>query len=173
MNTEKEKPTLTAAQRLDALEAALKFVDEHVNNLYTQVETMRQALKLINNMSTSLVELLTQNQPVTEQNLEKKMVANSVEELKQTAQAMVEQKIIAPSEIVDKNSFLAVKETNAKTGQPIQLRAQFALAEMDEKTSSLFIGKKAGDVVSVSDGSVVVEILEVYDIVKGAAPQAS
>lgn len=167
-NEQKKTNTMTAAQRLEGLENAMMTMDRAIGDIMQQVRNAAQAIRLLGDKVDAIVQASATGRPISDETLNQIMTDGHVEELKAKAQALKDSGYLQDAEVVGENSFIVFREMNTKTGELVSARTQLTLKSMEESWKALFVGKKAGDLVSKEGGDYSVEISEIYDIVTPA-----
>ena len=134
----------------------------------------REALKLLNNKLDALVKTLNQKETqVSEEDLNKFMVQNNVDELTRKISDMVKSGLLAASDTVTNGSFVVINE-QGKDGTILNPRMQFVVSALQhEEVRSKLEGSKVGANIPVGDQGGSINVLESYDVVAPAAPEAT
>lgn len=166
--------TLTAAQRIDAIQDTLGKTDQTIFNLTRQMQLLQDALTLLNDKVAAIVVALSSGQAVTEQAIDEINTDRKVSEMKEKVEKLVSQGVMSKSEAVTKNSFLVVREINTENGKVINPRLQFIARILNQESLDKVLGKKVGDSVKfVDENPAVIEIEEVYEITNKNADASS
>lgn len=163
------KKTLTATERLDAIEQGFRLLDNGIGDLARNAEMMRQALKLMDNKVNSMVKALNEGKPLTEEVLDGIMKDNAALELKQKVEDLKAKGDLVDAETVEKESFLALKEIDPANGSVTNPRFQAPLMMLSQDVQDLLVGKKVGDVVDPGNNRYQIQVLEIYKIVTKTA----
>jgi uncharacterized coiled-coil protein SlyX len=156
---------LNAAQRLESLENAMALVDKTIHELFKSVENLRLAGKTLSNKVDSIISASSQGQQINDDIINKIMIENNVSELKERIEKLkASNQIIDGSEIGDM-SLMVLREIDPDTNEVANPRVQIAFQLLAEPTKELLKGKKAGDIISMGENKLNIEVLEVYNIV--------
>lgn len=164
MQTQQAEVKRTATQRLEDLENMMMNMFHTADNMARDIITLKEAVKLLGNKVDSIVTLLSTGKEVSDDTVADIMMENNSKELKSKVDGLVEQGILVLSDgIVGTRSFVVGRELD-DTGQVVNPRIQFALSALPENLQSKVVGSKAGDVVTLEEGKLNLEVLEVYSI---------
>lgn len=160
------KKEMTAGQKLQALEAAVTTLDQALYNMSKQVAALREAMSLINDKLTSVVEGLSTGAQINDAVLDQLNQARKLNELKGKIQKLVDDGIAQKAETSTENSILVFREMN-NDGTVANQRIQAAVVSLEKSVQEKLIGKIVGDkVVLQDDAASYLEIEEIYEILK-------
>lgn len=162
-NAQKPNQNRSASQKITDLENALLSLYNLADSLTKDFNTLRNAMKLLNNKVNSMVKASVNGEEMTDAVLERIMVENNCEELAQKVTSMVSQGIVAAEEQVSENSFIVGSEID-DTDKVINPRLQFALKALPAELQAKLLGTKAGDTVLLEEGKLKFKVLESYKI---------
>ena len=174
----KEKPMsnnhkkLNAAQRLEALEKAMVLVDKTIHELFKSIEGLRLAGKTLNNKVDSIISASSQGQQINDDVVNKIMTENNVNELKDRIEALKTSGQLTEGSEIGDMSLMVLREVDPDTNEVVNPRIQIAYQLLADSTKDLIKGKKAGDIVSMGEDKLNLEVLEVYEIVVPAQQEA-
>ncbi len=160
-----------ASQRIEDLEKGLMSMYQAFNGVAQDLANAKEALKLLGNKVSSIVTVSAKGDLVTEDSVNKTMIENNVAELKSKVDGLITQGILVNQETAESNSFLVGRELDDQ-GNIANPRLQFALAALQPDVQEKIKGRKAGDVVTIQEGKLKFELLEVYSIEAPKAAQA-
>jgi hypothetical protein len=163
-----EKPSkLTASQKLEMLENVAQ-------NQSRQIEIMAEEIDRLSNVMTALAKRINavvrsgdEGQQISSQQVNKLLVSDAAKELDGKVRFLIEQGVLVldNENAVGSNSFVVGREVNSEK-QEVNPRVQFAVASLQKEGQDLYIGKKAGDLVTGDGDEISVEIQQVYSIVE-------
>lgn len=158
-----------AAQRIEDLEQALMSLYQTANNMASDLTTVKEAIKLLGNKLDSVVKATG----ITDDQVSALMIENNVAELKSKVDGLVTQGILIATEETAANSFVVGKEVD-DDGAVVNPRLQFSLTALQPELRDKLVGSKVGDVVTLQEGKLKLEVLEIYSV-QGAevAPEPS
>lgn len=156
---------LNAAQRLEALEKAMVLVDKTIHELFKSVEGLRLAGKTLNNKVDSIISASSQGQQINDDVVNKIMTENNVQELKDRIEALKNSGQLSEGAEIGEMSLMVLREVDPDTNEVVNPRIQIAYQLLADSTKDLIKGKKAGDIVSMGEDKLNLEVLEVYEIV--------
>lgn len=162
-NTQQPKKPMTASERLDAIELGFKMLDSGLADLFQNAEVIRQAIKLLDNKVNSMVKAVNNGEPLTEEVLERIMKDNFATELKQKVEDLKTKGELSDAESIEADSFVVLKQIASEGGAVIDPRFQAPVSRLSEEVKSLLMGKKVGDLVSLTDAEQAL-VLEIYKI---------
>lgn len=171
MNNTKKNDNRSATQRLGDLENAVMSLYNVLDNLTRDFMVLKDALKLLDNKVNSIVKASTNNEPLTDEVLDRIMVENNVAELTQKVNNMVLQKIVAPETQVSENSFVVGSESD-NDGKVVNPRLQFALKALAPEVQEKIKGVSVGDTVNF-EGKLNFKVLESYTILPPPASESA
>jgi hypothetical protein len=156
---------LNAAQRLESIEKAMVLVDKTIHELFKNIENLRLAGKTLSNKVDSIVAASAQGQQINDDVINKIMIENNVQELKERIEKLkASNQILEGSEINDM-SLMVLREIDPDTNEVANPRIQIAFQLLADPTKDLLRGKKAGDIIAMGENKLNLEVLEVYSIV--------
>lgn len=161
MTTEKKK--LNASQRLDTAEVNIQELSGYLSNMARDLAVVKEAIKLLGNK----LDAVQRASNVTDDSVSMLMMENNANELKEKVDSYVQQGLLVASEVATEQSFMVGKEVD-DTGKVINTRIQFATGALTQEVRDKLIGSKVGDLVKFSEGTLKLEVNEIYSIV---APQ--
>lgn len=159
----------TAAQRIDDLEFAVNQVYVMSNNMAADLMLIKDAVKLLGKKVDAMVQIINKNEAMTDENIAKLMVEMNIEELKKKIEALIEKGILVPAEEISQTGFIVGQELD-QDGKVVQPRTQFAVSALQPEIAPKILGKKAGDVIEVSEGKLSLKVMEVYEIKTPSEP---
>lgn len=166
--SEAKKPK--ASERLSAIENALIPTQRRVGelemvlfNLSRENEILKDALQLLHEKLESVIALSNEGQPLTNENINEKVVLLKELALKDKVKQMEDAGQIQAAEEATNNSLIVARELN-KDGTVENPRIQFLTARLIEELQNKFIGKKVGDLIKGDEDKLDLEIMEIYDI---------
>ncbi len=155
---------LTAAQRLEGLEAACKALDTALYNLVKDLADMKQKQNDANDQLNALVSLMEKGQAVSQDSVKEENLKTRLAAMSEGVRSRVEAGILVASDTVTPSSFMVGVEKNPQTGEVTQQRVQFAMfAVTEESLYEKILGQKVGSVIQTSDTNSL-EITEIYEI---------
>lgn len=166
MSNEKNEKKLNASQRLETLEVNMQEVSMFLNNLARDNQILREAVKLLGNKA----DAIQKSAGITDDQVAALMIENNANELKEKVDGFLTQGVLKSSETVDQQSFLVGKEVDDE-GKVVNKRIQFAVGALQPELQSKLIGAKAGDLVQFTEGTLKLEISEIYAIVTPEQPK--
>jgi hypothetical protein len=156
---------LTAAQKIEQLENAVVSLNQTILNLTRQNQMLQEGLSLLNDKVSSMVAAMDAGLKVNDDTINHISQQRKVEDMKKKVENLLDQGVVKKSEEVTKNSFVVIREIDTSNGKVINPRLQFVTRLLNQDSLAKMLGKKAGESVKFTDdGSVVVEIEEVYEI---------
>jgi hypothetical protein len=163
----------TASQRIDDLERAVMSIFQVSNNMARDNSMIKDALKLLGNRVTALIQLLAGNQlglVVGEDSVDRVMRENQVEELKEKVTNLIEQGFFITADTIGENTFVVgtenePDEADGTPGKIVHPRLQFTLASLEKEVQDKLLGAKVGDTVTFKENALVFKVQEVYTIV--------
>jgi len=173
--SENQKPadTRSASQKIGDLENAMMALYQTADNMARDLNTLKEAIKLLGNKIDSIVKATVAGEPLSDEVISRIMVENNIEELKNKLKIMVGQGILTPSEQVAEDSFLVGADIN-DAGEVVNPRLQFALyAIKPPELQQKFLGARVGDVLNLQEGKLKFKVAEVYQIQKPKPPEAA
>lgn len=163
MSNEQRPVKLTASQRLDNLEQALMSLYQTADNMARDLLMVKEAIKLLGNKLDAVVKAANGNEGINDEVIAKLMVQNNVDELKNRVENMKTQGFLAAEETVTDNSFVVGREVD-ENGAVVNPRLQFTMTALPKETSEKIKGSKAGDIITLQEGKLKLEVLETYAI---------
>ncbi|CAM6004872.1 unnamed protein product [Sphagnum balticum] len=173
--SENQKPadTRSASQKFQDLENGLIALYQTVDNIARDLNTAKDAIKLLGNKIDSIVKASVAGEPLSDDVISRIMIENNVEELKNKLKVMVAQGILASTEQVAQDSFVVGQDINDQ-GEVINPRLQFALyAIKPPELQQKFLGAKVGDVLNLQEGKLKFKVAEIYQIQQPKPAQAA
>jgi hypothetical protein len=173
--SENQKPadTRSASQKIGDLENAMMALYQTADNMARDLNTLKEAIKLLGNKIDSIVKATVAGEPLSDEVISRIMIENNIEELKNKLKIMVGQGILTPSEQVAEDSFLVGADIN-DAGEVVNPRLQFALyAIKPPELQQKFLGARVGDVLNLQEGKLKFKVAEVYQIQKPKPPEAA
>lgn len=155
-----------ATQRIEDLERALVSLYQTCDNMARDLTLIKDAIKLLGNK----VDAIRQASNLTDDQVGAIMTENNVNELKDKVQNLVDQKILSVADAATETSFLVGREVNDE-GSVVNPRLQFALSALQPELQEKLKGAKVGDSITLQEGKLKYEVLEVYTIKAPEAPQ--
>lgn len=171
MSQQPQADKRTASQRIDDMERGLMALYQTLDNWSRDVQTMREAIKLLGNKLDSVVKASNNGEQLSDEVIARIMVENNVQELKEKVDNLINQGILIKAEQAKQTSFIVGREL-ADDGKIQNPRMQFVVSALQEDVRAKFPGAKAGDIITLQEGKWKFELQEVYDIVTPQAPQA-
>lgn len=166
---QKKTDNRSATQKLSDLEQAVLSLYNVSDNLARDFMVLKDAVKLLNNKVSAIVQASTDGLELSDPVLNEIMVNNNIQELKERVDNMVLQSVIAPETQVSENSFVVGSELDTD-GTVKNPRVQFALKALSPELQGKIKGANVGDVLHLQDGKLDFKILESYTILPPQAP---
>jgi hypothetical protein len=160
----KPAPPKTAGQRLDDLERAMMSLFQNMDNLGRETGTIKEALRLLGNKVDALAKANLRGEAPTDETLSQIMIDNNVEELKGKVEGLVKAQVLVATDIVGDTSFIVGREIAADSDKVINPRLQFSLTALAKEVGDKIRGHLVGDIITIQEGQVRFEVLEVYNI---------
>lgn len=162
-----------ASQRIEDLEVQIASLLTGSDNMAQDLMRMKEALKLLVNKVDAVVKAVNQGGHITDEVLDKFMLENQVQELKNKVDTLAKLGILSPSDSVKESSLVVIRELDAN-GQVTAARNQFAFSTLVPMYKEKLLGAKVGDSIAIGEAGDSIEILEIYDIAQpqAAAPEA-
>lgn len=160
----------TASQRIDDLERGIMSMYQAFDAVTRDLGTAQQAIRVLGNKVEAMAQLSLRGEKLTDEALSKQMIENNVAELKSKVEELVTRGTLVTSEVIEDGSFVVGSEVD-ESGAAVNPRLQFALSALSPELQEKLKGHKAGDVVTVQDGKLKLQVLEVYAI-QSPAPAA-
>lgn len=157
----------SATERLNDLEQAMLNLYQTVDNMARDLLTIKDAIKLLGNKTSAIVTVAG----ISEDAVGAAMVANNVKDLGDKVADLVKQGFLSAEAVVTANSFVVGREQDDE-GKVVNPRIQFTVAALDPEVQSKVIGHGTGEVISIAEGKLKLEILESYAIQAPTAPAA-
>jgi hypothetical protein len=173
--SENQKPadTRSASQKIGDLENAMIAIYQTVDNVARDLNTCKDALKLLGNKIDSIVKATVAGEPLSDDVISRIMIENNIEELKNKLKVMVAQGILSPTETIADDSFIVGSDIN-DAGDVVNPRLQFALyAIKPPELQQKFVGAKVGDVLNLQEGKLKFKVAEIYQIQKPKPAEAA
>jgi hypothetical protein len=160
----------TAVQRIDDLERGLMGMFQAGDNLARDVQTLKEAIKLLGNKVDAIVKATMAGEDLNDEVLSRIMVENNVTELKgKVAQLVASGTLVAFEGELNEKHFVIGQEVD-DTGKVLNPRLQFVLNSLQPALREKILGKKVGDSVAFQDGKLMFEIQEAYEVTTPKAP---
>lgn len=171
--TQKPQDNRSASQKIGDLENAMIALYQTADNIARDLNTAKEAIKLLGNKLDSIVKAQLAGEQPTDDVISRIMVENNIEELKNKLKVMVAQGILSPTEQVAEDSFLVGADQN-DAGEVVNPRLQFALyAIRPPELQQKFLGAKVGDVLNLQEGKLKFKVAEIYQIQKPKPVEAA
>lgn len=161
----------TASQKIDDLENAVRGMYQMADNMARDLMILKDAVKLLGNKLQSVVQLLGSGSAVTDESITQKMIENNVSELREKVEKLIADGVLEASSEVTDSSFVVGREL-AEDNSVVNPRLQFALSALNEDLRTKIKAGKIGDVITLQEGKLKFELLEVYSIQSPKAPVA-
>lgn len=161
----------TASQRIEELEGTVEALVTNAQALNSDVVNLKNALRLLGSQVTAMIKLSTAGSAVNEDAIKQVMVAEYTKELSDKVDHFVNQGVLAKSETAAPNSFVVGRELDSD-GAVVNTRTQFVLSELKQTIAEKILGSKAGDILTLEEGKLRLEILELYSIQEAKGPEA-
>lgn len=156
---------LNAAQRLEQLEKSLLLVDQTLHEMYKSIEGLRLAGKTLSNKIDSIVQASSQGLALTEESVNKIMTDNNVEELKGRIEKLKASGALVEASEIGDMSLIVLREIDPETKEVQNPRTQIAFRLLAPPTQEALRSKKSGDVISLGEDKLDIEVMEIYNIV--------
>lgn len=166
-----EQKQRTASERIEDLEKAVMSGFQVTNNMARDLMVIKDALKLMGNKVSSMMQASVAGEPLTNEVVSKYMIANNITELKGKVDTLINQGILVPADVVGDNTFLVGSE-NEKEGKVIHPRIQFTYGSIEKELQDKLKGSKVGDIVTFKEDKLRFVVNEIYNIVPPKAPEA-
>jgi hypothetical protein len=163
MSENKNQDNRSASQKISDLETAYISLYQAMDNLNKDLNTVKEALKILGNKTDAIVKASSSGQPLSDDLITKIMIDNNAEELAQKVRIMIAQGIIAPADQAADDSFLVGSEVN-DLGETVNPRLQFAVYAVAPELREKFVGAKSGDVLNLQEGKLKFKVAEIYQI---------
>lgn len=165
-----EVKKVKASERLSAIESALIPTQRRVGelemilfNLSRENEILKDALQLLHEKLESVIALSNEGSPLTNENINEKVVLLKEQALKDKVTQMVDAGQIAKTEKVTENSLVVARELN-KNGTVENPRIQFLTSRLIQELQDKFIDKTVGDLIKGDEDKLDLEIMEIYNV---------
>lgn len=165
-----EAKKIKASERLSAIENVLVPTQRRVGeleiilfNLSRENEILKDALQLLHEKLESVVALSNQGLPLTNENINEKIVLIKEQSLKDKVTKMVESGQLVSSEKITPDSFVVARELN-KDGTVENPRIQFLVGRLVEELQNKFLEKQVGDLIKSEEEKLDLEIMEIYEV---------
>jgi len=152
-----------ASQRIEDLETQVASILVGADNMAKDLMYMKEALKLLVNKVDAVVKAVNQGGNITDEILNKFMLENQINELKNKVDALVKSGVLVPSESVQENSLVVIRELDPN-GQVTVARNQFAFSSLVPMYKEKLLNAKVGANITIGDAGDSIEILEIYSI---------
>lgn len=160
----KPLPPKSAGQRLDELEKALMSLFSNLEGLAREQKTIREAVMLLGNKVDALAKANIRGEAPTDETLSQIMIDNNVQELKAKVEGLVKAQVLVSTDIIGATSFVVGREIAADSDKTINPRLQFSLTALTKEVGEKLLGRLVGDIITIQEGQVRFEVLEVYNI---------
>lgn len=158
-----QKKQMTALERIQNLENGFMGVFSNMDAVSRDVLLIKEAIKLLANKVDAMANLNVQGEAMTDENINKIMIANNEKELKSKVDNYINQGVLESSDIVDDNSFVVGQELDAD-GKVVNPRIQFTVSSFNEESRAKLSGLKLGDMVDLEDNGLKMSITEIYKV---------
>lgn len=165
-NNQKQR---SATERLNDVEEAAMSIFQALDNMSRDLMLIKDAIKLLGNKVDSIVKAASTGQEINDQVISSLMVENNVAELKAKVDNLVAQKILVSELAVNAQSFVVIREVD-DAGKVVNPRLQFTMSAVSPEVTEKLVGAQPGQTVKMKEGSLNVEILEVYSVQGAATP---
>ena len=146
----------SASERIENLENGLVSLYQTADNMARDLNMVKDALKLLGNKLDSVVKAASNGEVITDEVVSRYMIENNVA-------AMVDQGILVDQAQAEDNSFVVGKEVD-DAGKVVNPRIQFVLNRLDKALQDKIKGSKKDDVLTLQEGKLKFQILELYSI---------
>lgn len=160
----------TASEKIEDLERAVMSGFQVSNNMTRDLMIIKDALKLIGNKTDAMMQASVAGEPLNQEVISRIMTENNVKELKGKVQGLVDQGILAPTDVVGDSTFLVGSETESD-GKVVHPRIQFTYGSIDKELQEKLKGAKVGDVVVFKEDKLRFVVGEIYNIVTPKQPE--
>lgn len=160
MSENQQPKKLNATQRLEVLERQNQEINMYLNGFARDIELIKQAIKLLGNK----VDAIQKAALISDDQVAAGMIANNIKELKDKVDGFLKTGNLTSTESVTEKSFVVGKELNDDDSVANE-RIQFAVGALQPDLKEKLVGSKVGDKVKFSEGTLRLELCEVYDIV--------
>jgi hypothetical protein len=165
----KQQPK-TAGQRLDELERAMTSVFQALDHMGRESQTIKEAIRLLGNKVDALAKANIAGEAPTDETLSKIMIDTNVEELKGKVEGLVKAQVLVSTDIVGETAFIVGRELASGDNTVVNPRLQFTLGALAKEVGEKLKGHLVGDIITIKEGEVRFEIMEVYNIQEPPAP---
>jgi len=158
---------LTAAQRLEQLEAQVINLIQVQDMITGDVQTIKEALRLLADKVSAIVTLSGSGKQLTNESINDAMVQANVDDLDTRLNAMIERGVLVlqgEGAMIAADSFVVGQEIEDKTGKVANPRIQFPLGGLKPEFRESLMGKKVGESAKIGDEAYTVEITRIYQI---------
>jgi hypothetical protein len=170
MSNEEKKPK--AGERLSAIERMLVPAVQRIGELEMlafqlsrENDVLKDALQLLHEKQESIISLINEGTPLTNENINNKATRLRELELEQKTKQLVDDGHVESAEEITDNSFVVARELN-KDGTVENPRIQFMTARLVPEIQEKFIGKKVGELVEGEDDKLDMEVMEIYSFIE-------
>src|ERR1700722_7559547 len=161
----------SASEKIEDLEQAAMSQFHTSNNIQRDLMMVKDALKLMANKVTSMMQASVKGEPLTPEVVSKYMTENNIEELKGKVQMLINQGVLVPADTVGDGTFLVGSE-NEKDGKVVHPRIQFTFGSLpDKEVQEKLKGAKVGDIVTIKEDKLRFVVKEIYTIVAPKVPE--
>lgn len=153
-----------AAQKLKTLEEALTSNNQKFEILADEIDKLSNLLVNLNKKVNAILEA-GEGGNINKDSVSSILVDNAISDLKKRTEELVR---LGAMELVDgtienERYFIVAREVDAE-GNVVNPRTQFAIIALPKDIQAAFIGKKAGEIISLNESSPSIEVLEVYKL---------
>lgn len=157
------KDKRNATQRIEDLEHALMSLYQTADNMARDLTMVKDAIKLLGNKLDAVVKASERGAGVNDTVVASIMVENNVADLKEKADRLVAQGILVAEEAVGEKSFVVSREQDDQ-GNIVNPRLQFTMGSLTPELRAKIVGGMPGQVITLEEGKLKLEILETYSI---------
>jgi hypothetical protein len=149
----------TVANQQQLLEKATDYIQK----LVAQSADFRQKLGEATTFTAAIARCITQQKPLNLANLQEAFGDNQVEQINNVFQNAVKQGLITVGTAVTEKSLLLVQEFNASR-QEVSRRQDINMSAVKEEMKNQFLGKVAGEEVTVFKDGQIHAIFLIHDV---------
>lgn len=167
------KDKRTPSQKIEDLEKALLGVGEAVNRMYRQVATLQESVKLLGQKSNAMIRTQVRGLAMTPDNVMDMMTELSVEAMQEMVARYVADGIFTPTDVISETSFVVGRDLDRDDNTIVSNpRLQFNVTgDVPPELRPKLIGKKAGDLVEITPGANLLQIMEIYQVGAPSLPR--
>jgi hypothetical protein len=159
----------TAIQRIEDLERALMSLYQTADNMARDMMMIKDAIKLLGNKLDAVVKA-SERGSVNDTVVAQIMIENNVSELTEKVESLKAQGILTAETAATERSFVVGREIDAE-GKVANPRLQFTMGALNPEVREKLVGGMPGQVITLEEGKLKFEVLEVYSI-NSPAPAA-